>query len=94
MKQGFIQGRLWQANLISLSDKVMEFLDKGNVLDTISGGWERAFDTVPHQELISAAEENEDYRRIKRGGKNRIKTKQKRSCGKGKTQAGRSCQSS
>lgn len=94
MRQGSLQGRLWQANLISLSDKVMEFLDKGNVPDTISGGCERAFDTVSHQELISDGEGNEDYRRIKRGGRNQIKTKQKRSCGEGKSQAGRSCQSS
>lgn len=69
MKQGFLQGRLWQANLISVPDKVMEFLDKGNMLDSISGGWEGAFDTLPHRELISAAEENEDYRTIKRGGR-------------------------
>lgn len=47
----------------------MGFLDKGNMLDSISGGWEGAFDTVPHQGLISAAEENEDYRRIKREGR-------------------------
>lgn len=94
MKQGSLQGRLWQSNLISLSDKVMEFLDKGNMLHTISGGCERAFDTVSHQELISDVEENEDYRRIKRGGRNQIKARQKRSCGKGKSQAGRSCQSS
>lgn len=69
LKQGFVQGRLWQANLISLSDKVMEFLDKGNTLDGISGGWQAAFDRLPHQGLISAAEENEDHRTVKRGGR-------------------------
>lgn len=94
MKHGFIQGRLQQANPISLPDKVMEFLDKGNTLDTISGGCKRAFDMVSHEGLISDAEENEDYSRIKRGGRNQIKTRQKRSCVKGKSQAGRSCQSS
>lgn len=94
MKQGFLRGRLWQANPIPLSDKVMEFLDKGNRLDNISGGWEGAFDTAPHQELVNDAEENEDYRGIKRGGRNPIKTRQERSCGKGKSQAGRSFQSS
>lgn len=56
VKHGFIQGRLWQANLISFSDKVMEVLDKGNMLDTIFVDFKKAFDMVSHEELISDRE--------------------------------------
>lgn len=57
MKHGFIQRRLWRANPISFSDKVMEFLDKGNMLDTIFVDFKKAFDMVSHEELISDARE-------------------------------------
>lgn len=57
MKHGFIQRRLWQANPISFSDKVMEFLDKGNMLDTIFVDFKKAFDMVSHEELISNTKE-------------------------------------
>lgn len=56
-KHGFIQRRLWQANLISFSDKVMEFLDKENMPDIIFVDFKKAFDMVSHEELISDARE-------------------------------------
>lgn len=57
MKHGFIQRRLWQANPISFSDKVMELLDKSGMLDTIFVDFKNAFDMVSHEELISDARE-------------------------------------
>lgn len=57
MKYGFIQRRLWQANPISFSDKVMKLLDKSNMLDTIFVDFQKAFDMVSHEELISDARE-------------------------------------
>lgn len=71
-KHGFFQRRLWQANPVSFSDKVMEFSDKGNMLDTIFVDSKKAFDMVSHEELISDAKENKDYRRIIREGRNCI----------------------
>ncbi|RMB95062.1 hypothetical protein DUI87_28504 [Hirundo rustica rustica] len=79
--QGIQDHSVWSVSKPDSSTKstpvqqVMEFLDKGNALDTISGGCEGAFDTVSHRELISDAEENEDYRRAKRRGRNPIKTR-------------------
>lgn len=35
----------------------MEFLDKGNMLDTIFVDFKKAFDMVSHEELISDARE-------------------------------------
>ena len=60
MKHGFIGKRLQQTNPISVPDKVMEFSDKGNILDTIFVDSKKAFDMVPHEELISDAEDNEE----------------------------------
>lgn len=67
MKRGFIQRRLWRANPISPSDKVMEFLDKGNMLDTIFVDFKKALVTVSHEEPISDARENRGLQKNYKG---------------------------
>lgn len=57
MKHGFIQRRLWQANPISSSHKVIEFLDKGNMLGTFFVDFKKTFNMVSHEKLISDARE-------------------------------------
>lgn len=69
MKRGFIRRRLRRANPISFSDKVMEFLDKGNMLDTIFVDFKKALVTVSHEELISDARENRGLQKIYKGKK-------------------------
>ncbi|CAM4601877.1 unnamed protein product [Caretta caretta] len=52
IQHGFTKGRSCQTNLISFSEKVTDFLDKGNTVDLIYLDFSKAFDTVPHGELL------------------------------------------
>ncbi|CAM5165724.1 unnamed protein product [Natator depressus] len=52
IQHGFTKGRLCQTNLISFFEKVTDFLDKGNAVDLIYLDFSKAFDTVPHGELL------------------------------------------
>uniref|UniRef100_K7F0K2 Reverse transcriptase domain-containing protein n=1 Tax=Pelodiscus sinensis TaxID=13735 RepID=K7F0K2_PELSI len=52
LQHGFTKGRSCQTNLISFFEKVTDFLDKGNAVDLIYLNFSKAFDTVPHGELL------------------------------------------
>uniref|UniRef100_K7F1X3 Reverse transcriptase domain-containing protein n=1 Tax=Pelodiscus sinensis TaxID=13735 RepID=K7F1X3_PELSI len=52
LQHGFTKGRSCQTNLISFFEKVTDFLDKGNAVDLIYLDFSKAFDTVPHRELL------------------------------------------
>ncbi|CAM5151441.1 unnamed protein product [Natator depressus] len=52
MQHGFTKGRSCQTNLISFFEKLTDFLDKGNAVDLIYLDFSKAFDTVPHGELL------------------------------------------
>ncbi|CAM4553252.1 unnamed protein product [Caretta caretta] len=52
IQHGFTKGRWCQTNLISFFEKVTDFLDKGNAVDLIYLNFSKAFDTVPHGELL------------------------------------------
>ncbi|CAM5091339.1 unnamed protein product [Eretmochelys imbricata] len=52
IQHGFTKGRSCQTNLISFFEKVTDFLDKGNAVDLIYLDFSKAFDTVPHGELL------------------------------------------
>ncbi|CAM5139726.1 unnamed protein product [Natator depressus] len=52
IQHGFTKGRSCQTNLISFFEKVTDFLDKGNAVDLIYLDFSKAFDTVPHEELL------------------------------------------
>ncbi|CAM4373323.1 unnamed protein product [Lepidochelys olivacea] len=52
IQHGFTKGRSCQTNLISFFEKVIDFLDKGNAVDLIYLDFSKAFDTVPHGELV------------------------------------------
>ncbi|CAM4595088.1 unnamed protein product [Lepidochelys kempii] len=48
----FTKGRSCQTNLISFFEKVTDFLDKGNAVDLIYLDFSKAFNTVPHGEVL------------------------------------------
>uniref|UniRef100_A0A452GZ21 Reverse transcriptase domain-containing protein n=1 Tax=Gopherus agassizii TaxID=38772 RepID=A0A452GZ21_9SAUR len=52
LQHGFTKGRSCQTNLISFFEKVTDYLDKGNAVDIIYLDFSKAFDTVPHGELL------------------------------------------
>ncbi|CAM4667170.1 unnamed protein product [Lepidochelys kempii] len=52
IQHGFTKGRSCQTNLISFFEKVTDFLDKGNAVDLTYLDFRKAFDTVPHGELL------------------------------------------
>ncbi|CAM4378502.1 unnamed protein product [Caretta caretta] len=52
IQHGFTKGRSCQTNLFSFFEKVTDFLDKGNTVDLIYLDFSKAFDTVPHGELL------------------------------------------
>ncbi|CAM4605209.1 unnamed protein product [Lepidochelys olivacea] len=52
IQHGFTKGRSCQTNLIPFFEKVTDVLDKGNAVDLIYLDFSKAFDTVPHGELL------------------------------------------
>ncbi|CAM4590454.1 unnamed protein product [Lepidochelys kempii] len=52
IQHGLTKGRSCQTNLISFFENVTDFLDKGNAVDLIYLDFSKAFDTVPHGELL------------------------------------------
>uniref|UniRef100_A0A8C3FC47 Reverse transcriptase domain-containing protein n=1 Tax=Chrysemys picta bellii TaxID=8478 RepID=A0A8C3FC47_CHRPI len=52
LQHGFTKGRSCQTNLISFFEKVTDLLDKGNAVDLIYLDFSKAFDTVPHEQLL------------------------------------------
>ncbi|CAM4571088.1 unnamed protein product [Caretta caretta] len=52
IQHGFTKGRLCQTNLVSFFEKVTDVLDKGNTVDQIYLDFSKAFDIVPHGELL------------------------------------------
>ncbi|CAM5112852.1 unnamed protein product [Eretmochelys imbricata] len=52
IQHGFTKGRSCQTNLISFFEKVTDFVDKGNTVDLIYLDFSKAFDTMPHRELL------------------------------------------
>ncbi|CAM5087852.1 unnamed protein product [Natator depressus] len=66
IQHGFTKGRSCQTNLISFFDKVIDFLDKGNAVDLIYLDFSKAFDTVPHGELLVKLEKMGINRKIER----------------------------
>uniref|UniRef100_A0A8C3F2F9 Reverse transcriptase domain-containing protein n=1 Tax=Chrysemys picta bellii TaxID=8478 RepID=A0A8C3F2F9_CHRPI len=52
LQHGFTKGRSCQTNLISFFEKVTDLLDKGNAVNLIYLDFSKAFDTVPHEELL------------------------------------------
>ncbi|CAM5110189.1 unnamed protein product [Natator depressus] len=62
-----------RANLISFFEKVTDFLDKGNAVDLIYLDFSKAFDTVPHGELLVKLEKMGINRKIERWIRNWLK---------------------
>ncbi|CAM4576291.1 unnamed protein product [Caretta caretta] len=62
-----------QTNLISFFEKVTDFLDKGNAVDLIYLDFSKAFDTVPHGELLVKLEKMGINMKIERWIRNWLK---------------------
>uniref|UniRef100_A0A674KC54 Reverse transcriptase domain-containing protein n=1 Tax=Terrapene triunguis TaxID=2587831 RepID=A0A674KC54_9SAUR len=73
LQHGFTKGRSCQTNLISFFEKVTVFLDKGNAVDLIYLDFSKAFDTVPHEELLVKLEKMGIDMKIQRWIKNWLK---------------------
>ncbi|CAM4715701.1 unnamed protein product [Lepidochelys kempii] len=73
IQHGFTKGRSCQTNLISFFEKVTDFLDKGNTVDLIYRNFSKAFDTVPHGELLAKLEKMGVNMKIERWIKNWLK---------------------
>ncbi|CAM4694885.1 unnamed protein product [Lepidochelys kempii] len=80
IQHGFTKGRSCQTNLISFFEKVTDFLDKGNAVIAINAvnaiiylDFSRAFDTVPHGELLVKLDKMGINRKIERWIKNWLK---------------------
>ncbi|CAM4308052.1 unnamed protein product [Lepidochelys kempii] len=73
MQHGFTKGRSCQNNLISFFEKVRVFLDKGNAVDLIDLDFSKAFDTVPHGELLVKLEKMGINMKIERWIRNWLK---------------------
>lgn len=58
MLHRFTKRRLYQMNLVSCFDKIIDFLDKRNEVDLISHG--KVFDTVPCGKLLRQVPERQD----------------------------------
>ncbi|CAM5146391.1 unnamed protein product [Natator depressus] len=70
IQHGFTKG---QTNLISFFEKVTDFLDKGNAVDLIYLNFSKAFDTVPHGELLAKLEKMGFNMKIERWIRNWLK---------------------
>ncbi|CAM5091881.1 unnamed protein product [Eretmochelys imbricata] len=73
IQHGFTKGRFCQTNLISFFEKVTDFLDKGNAVDLIYLDFSKAFDTVPHGELLVKLEKMGINMKIERWIRNWLK---------------------
>ncbi|CAM5127349.1 unnamed protein product [Natator depressus] len=73
IQHGFTKGRSCQTNLISFFETVTDFLDKGNAVDLIYLDFSKAFDTVPHGELLVKLEKMGINMKIERWIRNWLK---------------------
>ncbi|CAM4592819.1 unnamed protein product [Lepidochelys olivacea] len=73
IQPGFTKGRSCQTNVISFFEKVTDFLDKGNTVDLIYLDFSKAFDTVPHGELLVKLEKMGINMKIERWIRNWLK---------------------
>ncbi|CAM5100391.1 unnamed protein product [Eretmochelys imbricata] len=73
IQHGFTKGRSCQTNLISFFEKVTDFLNKGNTVDLIYLDFSKAFDTVPHGELLVKLEKMVINMKIERWIRNWLK---------------------
>ncbi|CAM4688129.1 unnamed protein product [Caretta caretta] len=73
MQHGFTKGRSCQTNLISFFEKVTDFLDKGSAVDLIYLDLSKAFDIVPHGELLVKLEKMGINMKIERWIRNWLK---------------------
>ncbi|CAM4416902.1 unnamed protein product [Lepidochelys kempii] len=73
IQHGFTKCRSCQTNLISFFEKVTDFLDKGNAVDLIYLDFRKAFDTVPHGELLAKLEKMGINMKIERWIRNWLK---------------------
>uniref|UniRef100_A0A452HYE6 Reverse transcriptase domain-containing protein n=1 Tax=Gopherus agassizii TaxID=38772 RepID=A0A452HYE6_9SAUR len=73
LQHGFTKGRSCQTNLISFFEKVTDYLDKGNAVDLIYLDFSKAFDTVPHGELLVKLEKMGINMKIERWIRNWLK---------------------
>ncbi|CAM4600964.1 unnamed protein product [Caretta caretta] len=76
IQHGFTKGRSCQTNLISSFEKVTDFLDKGNAVDLIYLNFSKAFDTMPHGELLVKLEKMGINMNIERWIRNWLKGRQ------------------
>ncbi|CAM4563226.1 unnamed protein product [Caretta caretta] len=73
IQHGFTKGRSCQTNVISFFEKVTDFLGKGNAVDLIYLDFSKAFDMVPHGELLVKLENMGINMKIERWIKNWLK---------------------
>ncbi|CAM4532923.1 unnamed protein product [Caretta caretta] len=73
IQHGFTKGGSCQTNLISFFEKVTDFLDKGNTVDLIYLDFSKAFDMVPHRELLAKLEKMGINMKIERWIRNWLK---------------------
>ncbi|CAM5074360.1 unnamed protein product [Natator depressus] len=73
IQHGFTKSRSCQTSLISFFEKVTDFLDKGNAVDLIYLDFSKAFDTVPHGELLVKLEKMGINMKIERWIRNWLK---------------------
>ncbi|CAM4509157.1 unnamed protein product [Caretta caretta] len=73
IQHGFTKGRSCQTKLISFFEKVTDFLDKGNAVDLIYLDFNKAFDMVPHGELLAKLDKMGINMKIERWIRNWLK---------------------
>ncbi|CAM5118465.1 unnamed protein product [Natator depressus] len=75
IQHSFTKGISCQTNLISFFEKVTDFFDKGNTVDLIYLNFSKAFDTVPHRELLAKLEKMGINMKIERWIRNWLKVR-------------------